>query len=183
MEEKKIIRSKIKELKRNFTLEEKLGFSERVTCRIEQLDVFKNAKCILAYWSMNDEVNTHIFVNNWFEDKTILLPQVVGDDLKLRKFEGIDKMQVGESFGILEPVGEEFTDFEKIDMIIVPGVAFDSKKNRLGRGKAYYDKLLKSCTNAVKIGIGFDFQIIDNVPVESHDLPMDIVVSETEVIE
>lgn len=64
---------------------------------------------------------------------------------------------------------------DKIDVILVPGVAFDAYGNRLGRGKGYYDKILKQ-TNAYKIGVCFDFQFIENVPTEVHDVKMDKVV-------
>ncbi|MDA3778950.1 MAG: 5-formyltetrahydrofolate cyclo-ligase, partial [Bacteroidales bacterium] len=78
---------------------------------------------------------------------------------------------------ILEPIGETFTDYNSIDIIVVPGVAFDDNMNRLGRGKAYYDKLLHNC-KAKKIGICFNFQIINKVPVDKHDITMDLVISD-----
>ena len=87
-------------------------------------------------------------------------------------------MQAGEQFGIGEPTGPEFTDLESIDMIIVPGVAFDSHGNRMGRGRGFYDRLLKSTPNAAKIGVGYDFQLLDTIPVEPHDVPMDCVITD-----
>ena len=64
----------------------------------------------------------------------------------------------------------------------VPGVAFDRKRNRMGRGRGFYDRLLKSTPNAVKVGLAYDFQVLDAIPVEPHDVPMDCVVSETSTI-
>ncbi|MCG8410617.1 MAG: 5-formyltetrahydrofolate cyclo-ligase, partial [Bacteroidales bacterium] len=96
---------------------------------------------------------------------------------ELKKFESLNDLQKGEQFGINEPVGENYDSPEKIDLIIIPGVAFDSENNRLGRGKAYYDKLLKQ-TKAFKLGICFDFQMVDKVPTDKYDIKMDRVVSD-----
>ncbi len=124
---------------------------------------------------MSDEVATHSFIEQWWQVKNILLPAIDGDNLKIKQFTGMQSMKKGDNFGILEPTGDEFTKLNTIDLIIVPGVAFDKNNNRMGRGRGYYDKLLKS-TKAHKIGVCFDFQFFNNVPIEKHDLPMDIVI-------
>jgi len=111
----------------------------------------------MLYWSMNDEVQTHDFVQKWADKKEIILPSVNGNELILKKFNGINKMVKGESFGIPEPDGELYPFPELIDVIIVPGVAFDKQNNRLGRGKAFYDKLLKT-VKSKKVGVCFDFR-------------------------
>jgi len=120
-------------------------------------------------------VQTRDFVLKWFLNRTVLLPVVREDELELRLFTGEDKMVQGSSFGIYEPTGDVFEQIDSIDLIIVPGIAFDKNLNRLGRGKAYYDKLLCS-TKAMKVGVCFDFQIVDNIPTESHDVKMDDVI-------
>ena len=150
--------------------------------QVEQLPQFHQAKIVLLYWSMEDEVQTHDFVNSWYGQKTILLPCVDGDDLLLRQYTGPQCMTTGEQFGIGEPTGTVFTDLDKVDLIIVPGVAFDRHRNRMGRGRGFYDRLLKSTPNAYKVGVGFDFQLVECVPVEPFDVPMDKVVVEYETI-
>lgn len=172
---KKLLRSKIKDLKKQYTKEEKKELSKPIFERLESKTWFKSSKIILLYWSMDDEVFTHDFILKWYKEKTILLPCVDGDDLRLRIFEGMDSMKVGECFSILEPVGEEFLDYEDIDLMIVPGIAFDKKGNRLGRGRGFYDRLL-SITNSRKVGIGFDFQYLDHVPTEDFDIRMDEII-------
>lgn len=179
MDEKKALRIEIRQLKRVCPLEERRRKSLSVWEAVERDEVFQQAETVLAYWSMDDEVYTHDFVNKWAGSKTLLLPCVKGDELELRYFDGEERLQPGEGYAIPEPVGELFTDWGKIDLILVPGVAFDKSGNRLGRGKGYYDKVLKQ-TGAYKLGVCFDFQLVERVPVEPHDVKMDRVVASGE---
>ena len=127
---------------------------------------------------MEDEVQTHDFVNRWYQQKTLLLPCVDGDDLRLRQYTGPECLKEGEQFGIGEPTGPEFTDLNSVQMIIVPGVAFDRHNNRMGRGRGFYDRLLKSTPNAYKVGVAFNFQMVELVPTEEFDVPMNAVITE-----
>lgn len=178
--DKKQLRKQIRERKKEFSLSEKIELSRPVFEKIEKEELFKEAKVVLLYYSMDDEVYTHDFVEKHYKTKTILLPCVDGDDLILRQYLGIESMKAGEQFGILEPVGKEFNDLEKIDLMIIPGVAFDKEKNRLGRGRGFYDRLLKT-VNATKIGVCFDFQVVEQVPTEDFDVKMDVVISTTNI--
>lgn len=176
--DKKELRRQIRAAKALVTFDEKLERSQTVMKQVERLPQFAEADTILLYWSMDDEVQTHDFVNNWYTEKTVLLPCVDGDDLKLRQYTGAECLRAGEQFGIGEPVGPEFTELDRVQMIVVPGVAFDRQCNRMGRGRGFYDRLLKSTPNAFKVGVAFDFQLVDEVPVEAFDVKMDCVVAE-----
>ena len=153
--------------------------SAKVLAALEAHPAFRAANTILLYHSLKDEVDTHEFIRKWSKEKRILLPVVVGDDLELRIYSGPEDMATG-SYGIEEPTGEVFTDLAAIDFIAVPGVAFDSKGNRLGRGKGYYDRLLPRVPTAFKAGICFPFQLVEEVPAESHDIRMDIIITSNE---
>ena len=111
------------------------------------------------------------------ENKTVYLPKVSGGDLELRRYEGENSLEKG-AFGILEPTGEQLsdTDFSKIDLAIIPGMAFDKAGNRLGRGKGFYDKLLKNMPRTYKIGVCFPFQFLDSLPAEDHDIKTDTII-------
>jgi 5-formyltetrahydrofolate cyclo-ligase len=87
-------------------------------------------------------------------------------------------MVAGEQFGIGEPTGEEFTNLDAVELIMVPGVAFDRTGNRMGRGRGFYDRLLKSTPNATKIGLAYDFQMMDAIPTEPHDVKMNLVITD-----
>lgn len=133
----------------------------------------------MAYYSLPDEVNTHSLIDDLVsEGKTVLLPKVMGvDTMELRRYTGRDDLQEG-VYHILEPVGKPFTDYAAIDLILVPGLAFDAAGHRLGRGRGYYDRFLHSRVGfyCVKIGICFDFQKVDEVPIDAFDMPVDMVV-------
>lgn len=176
--EKAEVRKEIRALKRQLTLDEKIRRSEPIMRKVEALPEFQRARTVLTYWSMDDEVQTHAFVDRWFRTKNLLLPCVDGDTLRLRQYTGRECLRAGEQFGIGEPTGPEFTDLDAIEMIIVPGVAFDRAGNRMGRGRGFYDRLLKSTAHALKVGVAFDFQVIGEVPTEPFDVPMDRVISE-----
>lgn len=181
--DKKELRKYIRTVKSTVPFCEKLDRSYSIMDKVEQLSVFVDAQTVLLYWSMDDEVQTHAFVEKWYESKTILLPCVDGDDLLLRRFEGRQCMKSGDQFGIAEPVGDVFTNLDDIDLIVVPGVAFDQNKNRMGRGRGFYDRLLKSTPNACKVGVAFDFQMVPSVPFDFFDVKMDKVVSENLIVE
>ena len=172
------VRKMMRERKRAVTPEEKLRRSNIIMQRLEQNTDFAAANVVLLYWSMSDEVQTHDFVNRWYRSKTVLLPCVQGDDLVLRQYTGPECMVSGEQFGIGEPTGEEWIDLDSVQIIAVPGVAFDPQGNRMGRGRGFYDRMLKSTPNAVKIGLAYDFQIIDHIPIEPHDVRMDSIITD-----
>lgn len=138
---------------------------------------FIEAKTVLLYHSLPDEVDTRDFIRYWATRKRILLPVVEGDELVLKVFHTDTPLNEG-AFGILEPQGDNYTDFLSIDLAIIPGVAFDNKCNRLGRGKGYYDRLLKRMPHEkiYKIGLCFDFQKVEKIPCEPHDIAMDEVI-------
>lgn len=176
-EEKNKIRKEIKVLKDKLSIDEKRKRSSWLFEKIERLEIFKNAKVILLYWSMKDEVYTHEFIIKWAKEKKLLLPSVTGDVLVIREFKGINQMKLGDFWGIPEPDGEIFNDYSKIDLTIIPGIAFDKINNRLGRGKAFYDKLLKNIF-VFKIGVCFNFQLLEIIPANADDMKMDMVITD-----
>ena len=84
--------------------------------------------------------------------------------------------------GILEPIEALPIKHSTIDSVIVPGIAFDSQGNRLGFGKGNYDRFLKRATHAVKIGLAYDSQMVESIPSQEHDVPMDFVVTPTRIL-
>lgn len=175
-EQKSVLRKYIKLLKQNLSPFDMELQSNEICNLIEQMDEFIKADIVLLYWAMSDEVNLNNLILKWHQRKTILLPCVTNDVLEIRQFTGLESMKTGPSFGIPEPIGERFTAVEKIDFAVIPGIAYDLNNNRMGRGKAYYDKFLLH-TNAYKIGVCFNVQLFEQIPHDGLDIKMDKVIS------
>lgn len=172
--DKKEIRKRIKDMKDLLLETEKIEEADRVFERLEQTAAFIMAKHILMYHSLPDELPTRKFLKKWNGSKKFYLPRVNGVNLEILPYDE-SRLELG-AFHIEEPVGNDIIPDEMIELIVVPAVAYDRRGNRLGRGKGFYDRLL-STTKATKVGVAFEFQIIDDVPVENHDVPMDMVIS------
>lgn len=109
----------------------------------------------------------------------IVLPCVVDDEnLELRLYTSAADLEVRGKYSIPEPVGPLFDDYATIDLALIPGMAFDARGHRLGRGKGYYDRLLAhpAFARIPKIGVCYDFQLVAEVPSMPHDCPMDTLI-------
>ena len=177
---KDTIRQEISTLKKKYTISDLQNKSDEVFSVLEITGVFQSATTIFIYNSLNDEVATSAFISKWSNEKDFFLPVVSGENLIFRKHQANSNYKISD-LGIKEPTGIDFIDYSKVDLIIVPGMAFDRKKNRLGRGKGYYDHFLATI-KAPKAGICFDFQLFDIIPSEEHDIKMDMIISENELI-
>ena len=178
---KKELRQQIKQLKAMTPVAVREVEASMVFNTIKAMPVWQQAQHILCYWSLPDELPTHESVNQWLTDgKNIYLPRVKGDDLEIVPYHGSQSLDDNNKFHIGEPVGEP-VDASCLELIIVPAVALDGKRNRLGRGKGFYDRLLSTC-DCPTIGVVCDFQLVDEVPVEPHDRPLDCIVTSDTVI-
>lgn len=176
VEHKKQLRRHIKLLKSNLSETDLTIKSNKVFECIELLPNFQSAKCVLAFWSLPDEISTHAFVTKWASQKLLLLPVMVGQDLEIRVFNGIETLSNDNSFHVMEPKTTEAINPEKVDFAIIPGVAFDKLGNRLGRGKGFYDRLMPQLVNAYKVGVGYQFQLLESIPISNFDVPVDEVI-------
>lgn len=143
---------------------------------VEAHPAFQGAATVLLFYPLPDEPDTRPLLERWGGQKCLLLPAVTGNDLELRLYESSRPLSMGR-FGIAEPAGPAFTDYAAIDLVLVPGVAFDAQGHRLGRGKGYYDRFLPRIPQAYKIGVCFAYQFVENVPTEPFDIRMDEVIT------
>lgn len=174
MNDKQSFRYHIQSLTKSISLDERRSHAAVLWSKVEQMAVFHEAKTILFYRSLDDEVDTHDFICTWQSQKIIVLPCIQDDHLILRRFRWEEDMTHGQHFSLAEPQGE-IVWYDEIDLAFIPGVAFDRECNRLGRGKGYYDRLLPYL-HCPKIGICFDRQVVDSIPREEHDVGVDEVV-------
>ncbi len=148
-----------------------------------------SAGTVLFFVGVRSEVETLPAIRDQLGgSRTIVVPWCDGDHLELFRLDSLDDLETG-AFGILEPKMELRHDLERrvghesLDLLLVPGVAFDRAGGRLGYGAGYYDRLLARIPTAIPlIAPAFACQLVDKVPQESHDRPVHIIVTEGEVI-
>lgn len=147
-------------------------------------NIYKNCRCLMLYMPLGNETDTSHIIKEAFNDgKKVVFPVTDAKTGVITPYyaDGDTKFKVG-AFSVTEPVTGKIARPEDIDVILVPGIAFDRKGNRVGFGKGCYDRLLKS-TKAIKVGYCYLFQICDEIPAESHDIKMDYIVNEKGIIE
>lgn len=182
IDEKKEIRKMLLE-KRN--LMDKKTVEKNTDLIIKNLKKYvENAKNIMIFMDMGNEVNITKLLE-LYPTKTFFIPKIFPKrEMKINKYNKNELIL--HKFGYYESSSNDFYDEEILDVVIVPALAFDSKKNRIGFGGGYYDtfleKVRKSNNKALFIGVCYDFQIIDNIPTEKHDVTLDFVVSESKII-
>lgn len=174
MRTKQGLRSYMRNMKKRQDPAQLAKDSEQIMGILENTPAFKNAQTVMLYSSLPDEVSTTAFVEKWRNRKRIILPTVVGDDIVPVELTSDTTFAVGD-FNILEPQNRPYAG--SYDLIVVPGMAFDPIGNRLGRGKGYYDRFLSQHPSVTKIGVCFDFQLVEQVPTEPNDIRMDAVLT------
>ncbi|MBF0273848.1 MAG: 5-formyltetrahydrofolate cyclo-ligase [Nitrospinae bacterium] len=147
---------------------------------------FKRSNCLLLYLNVGNEVNTTDVINCAMnEKKALFLPftEIVDEKIEVRTFNGWNSLIKGK-FGILYP-SEKGVDIKEsgIDLVVIPGVAFDEKGNRIGFGKGFYDQLLHRKNDVIKVALAYELQVMkESLPKEKHDVHVDYIVTEKRVI-
>lgn len=171
---KEDIRRKVRADKTLMSKEERISQSRDVFRRLEQLAAFMMSEHILMYHSLADELSTLEFIDKWNSRKHFYLPRVNGLNLEILPYDR-SRLSLG-AFQIEEPQGDETSDIKDIEMVVVPAMAYDRKGNRVGRGKGYYDRLLAD-TRALKVGVAYECQLVDEIDADQFDVPVDIVIT------
>ncbi len=143
---------------------------------------YKEARVIYTYYSIGREVDTRCIIRRAFEDgKTVLLPVMTGRGImQPRRLTSLEALTDG-ACGIPVPQGSEaFYPHDEIDLILVPGLCYDRRGFRLGKGGGYYDRLLSLC-GACAVGLGYDKLIAEELPTENHDRAVDCIVTEKSI--
>ena len=186
---KKALRREIRRLKQQYTPSQLEELSEPIIARLRPL--LSDARVVMAYYSLPDEVNTHQLLDDLVaEGKTVLLPKVLdATTMELRYYTGPHDLTPG-ALHVMEPTGPQYSPSSflvppssktpPIDVAIIPGVAFDALGHRLGRGRGYYDRFLHYQLSIIHcpllLGLCFDFQKVPSVPVDPTDIPVNQVI-------
>lgn len=155
-----------------------------MVAQLQRLDAFKTAQRIALYKTIAGEVDLEcLFAACWDLGKRTSIP-VFNRTLKIYELAEISaKTQyITGNYGIQEPEHPSLVPIDDMDLMIVPGVAFDANGNRLGRGGGYYDRLLEGFSGTTA-AVAFEFQLFSEIPHESYDIPVNYIVTESKVVD
>ena len=179
--EKKALRSKIIAARRKLTDNYRQRASNRMMTVFCALPDFKEPRKVLCYASMADEVQIRPLMEKWLSlGVTVALPKITGNgQMEAMSFTDFDSLVEGE-YGILTPDPEKgkIIPPEELDLIIVPGIAFDTRGERLGKGGGFYDAYLARATKAKRIALAFSCQLVAKIPMEAHDVLVHKIITE-----
>lgn len=175
------LRLKMKSSFASLSREEYSNLNHNLSENLFKLEIIKKAKNIMIYYSIRKEVATVSLIGLLLKlGKTVALPVCTPEmDLNAAVISDLGQLQPA-PHGLMEPGSEAaLLDNNEIELVVVPGVAFDEKGYRLGHGAGYYDRFLSKVSNGFKLGLAYDFQLVPQVPVERHDIAMDAILTPT----
>jgi 5-formyltetrahydrofolate cyclo-ligase len=173
------LRKRMSEHRANLSAAQVENYSTLIAGKLNKLEPIINARRIMGFCSIRNEVDLSFFLQKEADHgKKILLPRVEkSGELVAVEFEGRQSSRPG-VFGIMEPIGP-VCSLDEIDVILVPGLVFDGHGYRLGYGKGYYDRFLKLLpAKAFICGVGYEFQVVDDIMPHSGDVPMHWIVTD-----
>lgn len=178
------MKSKLREIyktrRREMSLED-VALKSRDACKLFlESDLYKNAKAIMLYMPLGKETDTSEIIKKSFADgKKVAFPVTDEKSGEITPCYATAETEFTKGgFSVKEPCGNDIANPTDFDVVIVPGIAFDTMGNRIGFGKGCYDKLLCK-TNAVRVGFCYELQICDEIPAEEFDIKMDCIITET----
>ena len=183
--DKKVLRREMLARRRALSTAERTRASKMICARVQALTVLQEARTMMLYASTEEEINLYPLMEVLLtEGRRIVLPEITGGGvMEARELPAMDALTDG-TFGILspDPMRGNIVAPEEIDVIIVPGAAFDENGGRLGLGGGYYDRFLPRAGNAVRLVLAFDFQIVPDVPMGAQDARVDVILTERRMI-
>jgi 5-formyltetrahydrofolate cyclo-ligase len=181
MVSKGALRARMKRDRNALSMIEAAELSARIAERVLAVPEFIRANRVFCYANAFGEVDTRGLMREIiYSGRELYLPRVKrGVKMDAARLNSIDDLRTG-PYGIDEPQGDESIKPGCLEVLLIPGVAFDRRGGRLGMGAGYFDRFLLLC-RGLKIGLSYDFQIIDRVPVNARDMRMDMVITETHI--
>lgn len=162
-------------LEENIWLEESMELCNKIL----GLEEYKKARKILSFMNFGSEIKIEILNKEILKaGKELYLPRIE-KNVELSVIRYGENFSIGK-FGIKEPIGKKY--FGELDMIITPGLVFDRFGNRIGYGKGYYDRLFLNYPDTFKLAPIFNFQLLENIQVEEHDIALDMIITKNEIL-
>lgn len=180
------LRKQLKEAVAGMTGQEIEQKSERACRNLAATRAFQEASVIMFYLSLPREIDTtESMLEAWQQEKTVVVPLILSHQGHLRpvRINTLEKDLTTRHSGLRNPLKGIPVPYEDIDLVVVPGLGFDGKGNRIGRGEGYYDHFFThSGLKALRCGFAFENQRVQAVPVTNNDQPVDFLVTEKEVV-
>ncbi len=172
--QKQLARAIIKEKLGKLSCDQKAIQDKIIFSNVLDSGLVKGNVCI--YHSLPTEVDTRNLIDYYIDKCNLYLPVVRGQDIVCVAVDKNTKFCVG-SFGIYEPIGKEISpDKIQLDICITPLLGYDTQKNRLGKGKGYYDRFFEKCM-CLKVGLAYDQQLCETLDNQPHDIKMDYIIT------
>ena len=173
--DKKELRGTIRALKRNMTPQEIEQKSNALAEQFYRSSFYQNASVIYGYLPYNQEVRTTAILERAILDgKKVAVPKVYGDTMRFIYLEDFSQVEKS-SMGIPEPIADGPVAQDPDSLVLMPGLAFDHNGNRMGYGGGFYDKFLSQEPNHPTLALCYDFQMVEELPIEEYDIPVDCV--------
>lgn len=177
METKQQIRAVLKEKRNHLSQSQAAAYSGKICETLSGLLEGRENSILYFYYPLGNEVNLLPLAQQMLrQGKTVAFPKTTGTRMDFYKAASLLEFQKG-AFGIMEPV-EETPLAEETPLVLVPGLGFDAKGHRIGYGKGFYDRYFQRFLECRKIGIAYDFQMVEELPIDDYDVPMELVVTE-----
>ncbi len=180
---KRSIRAQFLAERKAHPMETCIGLSVEIQNRFLLSDMFRAADCLALYSAIHNEVSTDtVFMRALELGKTLAYPRIKDDVLEFVEVLNQADLVPG-AFGVLEPQGHKLVLVEKLDLIVVPGVAFDQCGHRLGYGRGSYDRTLAVCrADCSKVGFAYNFQLVETLPTVEHDKTLSALMTESRTL-
>jgi len=180
---KQQIREKIRQRRKAVTITERKQSSDAIIEALQRRKEVANANNLMGYLAIHNEVDISKLLNKFAESRKVYVPVIEGDKIRPSEYDASKICRKG-LFEVPEPEPRVVLEnLRELDVILIPGLAFDKRGNRIGFGKGFYDVFLRGLP-ALKIGIAYDFQLLDAIEhAEEHDVKMDLIITEKQIIE
>ena len=176
--DKKALRREIGAKKSALSAEEVGRRSAILAEKLFEAEQYRDCRSLYAYLSFNEEVRTDPIIERaWADGKRVAVPKVVGKEMVFIWIDSFDALGPG-YYGITEPVNDGPVADDRTALVLMPGLAFDPEGHRVGYGGGFYDRFLENEPDHPLVALCYDFQMYDHLDVESHDVPVDVVITD-----
>jgi len=177
--DKKALRREIGEKKRALSEAQIEARSRVLADRLFAAEQYRQCKSLYAYLPFNQEVRTSPIIERaWADGKRVAVPKVVGNEMVFIWIDSFDNLAPQGAYNITEPIEDGPVADDATALVLMPGLAFDPEGRRVGYGGGYYDRFLEKEPDHPLVALCYDFQLVDHLEVEAHDVPVDVVITD-----